>query len=108
MAFEGTAAEWDAFVVGRAESTLFHRFAWKSLLERVHGHECLYLATRDVSGRLSGVLPLVRVRSVLFGHFLVSMPFVSYGGPLGAASRSGRADSGCADSGGAAVYVPRP
>ena len=83
-AFEGTAAEWDAFVLGRAESTLFHRFAWKALLERVHGHECLYLATRDVSGRLTGVLPLVRVRSVLFGHFLVSMPFVSYGGPLGA------------------------
>jgi FemAB-related protein (PEP-CTERM system-associated) len=31
-----------------------------------------------------GVLPLVRVKSSLFGHFLVSMPFVNYGGPLGA------------------------
>jgi len=82
--FQGTQAEWDAFVVGRPGWSLFHRYAWKPLLERVHGHECVYLASRDPAGALTGVLPLVRVRSVLFGHFLVSMPFVSYGGPLGA------------------------
>jgi len=29
------------------------------------------------------VLPLVRIQSRTFGHFLISMPFVSYGGPLG-------------------------
>jgi FemAB-related protein (PEP-CTERM system-associated) len=29
------------------------------------------------------VLPLVRVKSLLFGDYLVSMPFVNYGGPLG-------------------------
>jgi FemAB-related protein (PEP-CTERM system-associated) len=29
------------------------------------------------------VLPLVRVKSVMFGHYLVSMPFLNYGGPLG-------------------------
>jgi len=37
-------------------------------------------------GRLEvrkGVLPLVRVRSFVFGHYLVSMPFLNYGGPLG-------------------------
>ncbi|HEY7877100.1 MAG TPA: GNAT family N-acetyltransferase, partial [Gemmatimonadaceae bacterium] len=31
----------------------------------------------------SGILPLVRVRSRVFGHYLVSMPFLNYGGPLG-------------------------
>lgn len=49
------------------------------------GHECPYLAARDEAGLLVGVLPLVRVRSLLFGHYLVSMPFVNYGGPLGTA-----------------------
>ena len=52
-------------------------------MERVFDHECIYLAARDESGELAGVLPLVRVRSVLFGHYLVSMPFLNYGGPLG-------------------------
>ena len=47
------------------------------------GHECIYLAARDQTGQLAGVLPLVRVKSLLFGHYLVSMPFVNYGGPLG-------------------------
>src|SRR5262249_10380257 len=46
--------------------------------------ECVYLAARR-DGTLVGVLPLVRVRSLLFGHYLVSMPFVNYGGPLGTA-----------------------
>src|SRR6185437_9686649 len=47
-------------------------------------HECPYLEARDAeSGALLGVLPLVRVRSVVFGHFLVSMPVLNYGGPLG-------------------------
>jgi FemAB-related protein (PEP-CTERM system-associated) len=35
--------------------------------------------------RLKGVHPLVRVRSLLFGDYLVSMPFLNYGGPLGSA-----------------------
>ena len=52
-------------------------------MERVFGHECIYLAAWDDASALAGVLPLVRVKSMLFGHFLVSMPFLNYGGPLG-------------------------
>src|SRR5437868_5146553 len=52
-------------------------------MKRVFGHECVYLAARGWDGELVGVLPLVRVRSVVFGHYLVSMPFLNYGGPLG-------------------------
>jgi len=47
------------------------------------GHETIALAARDGSGRLVGVLPLVRVRTLLFGHYLVSMPFLNDGGPIG-------------------------
>jgi len=32
---------------------------------------------------VQGVLPLVRVRSPLLGHYLVSMPFLNAGGPIG-------------------------
>jgi FemAB-related protein (PEP-CTERM system-associated) len=77
--------EWDTFVRAQADWTAFHLAAWKPLIERVFGHECLYLEARDEAGALHGVLPLVRVQSLLFGHYLVSMPFVNYGGPLGSA-----------------------
>ena len=52
-------------------------------MKGVFGHDCLYLAARDHAGRIEGVLPLVRVKSRIFGHFLVSMPFLNYGGPVG-------------------------
>ncbi len=79
----GAATEWDDFVRSQSGWTSFHLAAWKPLVEEVFGHECPYLVARGASGRMEGVLPLVRVRSAIFGHYLVSMPFVNYGGPLG-------------------------
>ena len=80
--YEGGADEWDRFAVAQAGYSHFHRLAWRDVIGRVFGHECLYLAARR-DGELAAVLPLVRVRSAIFGHYLVSMPFLNYGGPLG-------------------------
>jgi FemAB-related protein (PEP-CTERM system-associated) len=82
--FNGSAADWDAFVRSADGWTPFHLMAWRTVMTRVFGHDTVYLAARR-DGALVGVLPLVRVKG-LFGHFLVSMPFVNYGGPLGDAA----------------------
>lgn len=82
-AFRGPSSEWDEFVRGQSGWTHFHLHGWRQVMKGALGHQCIYLAARNESGGLSGVLPLVRVRSVVFGHFLVSMPFLNYGGPLG-------------------------
>lgn len=76
-------ASWNAFVRSQDGWTNFHLYEWRHIIESVFGHECFYLACLGAGGQIEGVLPLVRVRSRLFGHFLVSMPFVNYGGPLG-------------------------
>lgn len=81
--YAGSAEEWDQFVRAVPEWTHFHLWGWKPVFERALGHECPYLAARGGDGALRAVLPLVRVRSLLFGHYLVSMPFLNYGGPLG-------------------------
>ena len=80
--FRGAPAEWDAFAARQPGFTHFHRYGWREVVGEVFGHECPYLEARE-DGALAGVLPLVRVRSRLFGHYLVSMPFLNYGGPLG-------------------------
>lgn len=80
--FTGTEEEWDSFAARQRGYTHFHCLRWRTLIGDVFGHECLYLAARE-AGVLVGVLPLVRVRSIVFGHYLVSMPFLNYGGPLG-------------------------
>lgn len=81
--YAGTPAEWDAFVRSRPDWTHFHLAGWRDVIGEVFGHECVYLAARARDGALAGVLPLVRVKSMMFGHYLVSMPFLNYGGPLG-------------------------
>lgn len=81
--FTGAGGAWDEFVTGSPGWSPCHLWGWKELLEDLYGHQCLYLAAEDAAGDLRGVLPLVRLKSRLFGHYLVSMPFVNYGGPLG-------------------------
>ncbi|HWC74418.1 MAG TPA: FemAB family XrtA/PEP-CTERM system-associated protein [Gemmatimonadales bacterium] len=84
--FTGSETEWDARVESSPGWTSFHRWGWKDVIENVFQHDCLYLAAYDSAGSVSGVLPLVHARSVVFGDYLVSMPFVNYGGPLGSAA----------------------
>jgi FemAB-related protein (PEP-CTERM system-associated) len=81
--FQGEPSEWDGFVRRSAGWTHCHLYGWRAVMERVFGHECIYLAARGEAGGILGALPLVRVKSRLFGHYLVSMPFLNYGGPLG-------------------------
>ena len=81
--FDGQTSEWDDFVRAQTGFTHFHLYGWRSVVEKVFRHECIYLAARDSANTLVAVLPLVRVRSAVFGHFLVSMPFLNYGGPIG-------------------------
>jgi FemAB-related protein (PEP-CTERM system-associated) len=76
---DGDAARWDEFLDGRGDASFYHRFAWKGINERCFGHACHYLAALR-QGAIVGVLPLVYLRSRLFGKILSSLPFVNYGG----------------------------
>ena len=76
-------AAWDAFVAAHPDGTFFHRAAWRSVIEQAFGHRTHYLFT-EREGAITGVLPLVQVKSLLFGNTLISVPFCVYGGPLAA------------------------
>ena len=76
-------AAWDAFVAAHPDGTFFHRAGWRRAIEQAFGHRTHYLLT-ERDGTLTGVLPLVNVRSLLFGNTLISVPFCVYGGPLAA------------------------
>jgi FemAB-related protein (PEP-CTERM system-associated) len=72
-------AAWDAFVESCPEATFFHRAAWRTVVGRVYGHDCYYrMAVAD--GAIRGVLPLIHVRSPLFGSSLISTAFTVGGG----------------------------
>jgi FemAB-related protein (PEP-CTERM system-associated) len=72
-------ARWDRFVSECSEATFFHRAGWKRVIEEAFGHRTYFLYA-EADGRIEGVLPLAEIKSVLFGHKLVSLPFCVYGG----------------------------
>ena len=75
----GTAARWDEFVRSAAGATFFHRAGWQTVLRDVFRHRTHFLFTEE-AGRITGVLPLAHVKSMLFGQSLTSLPFAVYGG----------------------------
>ena len=76
---EADRERWDRFVFACSEATFFHRIGWREIYEGVFRHRTHYLLA-ERSGEIVGVLPLVQLRSLLFGHALVSLPFAVYGG----------------------------
>jgi FemAB-related protein (PEP-CTERM system-associated) len=71
----------DAFVAQRPDGKICHLPAWSFMVQRVFGHRSYYLAAREDS-LVRGVLPLVHVRSRLFGDRMISQAFANYGGIL--------------------------
>ena len=78
---ETGAAAWDDYVDAHPEGTFFHRAAWRKVLEEGVGFATRYLVARRAE-RVVGVLPLARVKSLLFGDAWVSLPFCVQAGVI--------------------------
>jgi FemAB-related protein (PEP-CTERM system-associated) len=74
---------------GRPAATGYHEWAWRDVFTRAFGHQDRSLIARRGT-TVEGVLPLVEIRSPLFGRSLTSMPFVNYGGMLADTDDSAR------------------
>jgi FemAB-related protein (PEP-CTERM system-associated) len=81
------AARWDEFACACPEATFFHRAGWKNVIERAFGQKTYFLYAES-GGSIEGVLPLAEVKSFLFGHTLVSLPFCVYGGVAATSERA--------------------
>ncbi|CAA9889367.1 Peptidoglycan bridge formation protein FemAB [Candidatus Methylobacter favarea] len=76
---EANFARWDSFVQATDEATFFHQTGWKTVIEKAFAHKTYYLYS-ETNGKISGILPLVHIKSLLFGNALVSTAFCVYGG----------------------------
>ena len=90
-------AEWNEYVLSHPRASPYHLHCWKRILEASFVHPAHWLVARRADGHLAGVLPMIRQKSRLFGHFMTSMPFLNYGGPLG---DSAEVESGLMESAG--------
>lgn len=77
------SSDWDDFVRRHPAGSFFHLAAWRDVAQEVFGHRSYQLQARR-HGAISGVLPLVELRSRLFGHALIANGFCVGGGPIAA------------------------
>jgi len=81
LASQSDRSAWDAFVEARGDETGYHAWDWQRVFEDAFGHEPVYLVARRGED-VAGVLPLVQIKSLLFGNTLTSLPFLNYGGVM--------------------------
>ncbi len=72
---------WDGYVTNHPSGTVFHLTAWKRVVEKTFGHKAHYL-TEKKNGHIQGVCPMFELKSILFGHAFISIPFAELGGVL--------------------------
>lgn len=72
---------WDEFLRPYGYAGFALQPAWLRVFSSAFGHRPYFLEAR-CGGRLTGVLPLAFVRSVLFGKRLASLPYLNTGGVL--------------------------
>jgi FemAB-related protein (PEP-CTERM system-associated) len=77
----GDGAEGESYVDARGDTAGYHSWRWRQVFAEAFAHETVYLIARQ-RGAITGVLPMVHIKSLLFGRALTSLPFVNYGGVM--------------------------
>jgi len=79
--------EWDSFVINTEGGTCYHLSNWKAVFEQTYLYQTYYLYSIETNNanesdnlnpNISGILPLVLIKSVFFGRFLISLPFFDH------------------------------
>lgn len=89
---------WDAYVHEHPKGGLYHLSGWRNAIEEAYDHKTYYLmathtthpernakqnsAAHAAAPQIIGILPLVHIKSLLFGNSLVSLPFFDFAGIL--------------------------
>jgi serine/alanine adding enzyme len=77
---ESDRDNWDKYVMKSNSSNCYHLTGWKNVIEKSFGHKTYYLLSEDENLQINGILPLVHLKNILFGNFMVSLPYFNYGG----------------------------
>lgn len=76
------AQNWNIYVESHPQSTPYHQYAWKQVIQKTYGHDCYYLLAEDHSNNIIGILPTVKIKPFLFSGKLCALPFCDIGESL--------------------------
>ena len=72
---------WDEFLLTHPETTFFHTSAWAKVLSETYRYRPLYFTIVE-NGQLTGLIPVMEIKSLLTGKRGVSLPFTDECHPL--------------------------
>jgi len=70
--------DWDDYAYQK-QASIYHDSRWPEIIKKVFGHDSHHLMATE-NEKMVGILPMVQLKSLLFGNFMVSMPYFNYGG----------------------------
>jgi hypothetical protein len=73
--------DWDDLLIRNGDHNYFHSSSWAKVLEYTYGHRAVYHAILGESG-IQALVPLMEIRSVLFGKRGVSLPYTDHCPPF--------------------------
>jgi len=74
--------KWNNYVYSNPNTSIYYKHEWNNLIKNTFGHTGIYLYAEDKNNNIVGVLPLIHLKSRLFGSYLVSMPYFNHGGAI--------------------------
>lgn len=63
------------FIEEQIKDTFYYDNKWLGLIAKLYGYQIIRLTSRNISGEITGFLPLCFIKSPLTGRRLVSLPF---------------------------------
>lgn len=85
---EGQA--WNSFLLRQPESSVYHRWEWRSIYSNAYGFKPRYWAAFDKED-VCGVFPAVLMRALNMRRVWVSLPFLQAAGPICISGEAGSA-----------------
>jgi serine/alanine adding enzyme len=74
-------SRWSDYVVRSPHATIAHQIGWRDVIWRGLGHVPKYFIAQE-NGKLTGVLPLFLITTWWRSKYLISLPWIDYGGIL--------------------------
>jgi FemAB-related protein (PEP-CTERM system-associated) len=73
------ATAWSEYVENSPKANIAHQIGWREVMRNGLGHRPRYLLAIEGS-KISGILPLVIVKTWWRSRFIISLPWIDYGG----------------------------
>lgn len=66
------------FLLNDERATIYHHPSWLKAISRSFHHQSFYLLVEDDDKRINGLVPLVKINSIIEGKEIVSVPFSAH------------------------------